>query len=74
MNRPPELSYSCDFANEHADFPVMPAEKMMVSLKPTSFFEYNPSNDVPRSDQRLNKSTLYESANACYSKLESSHL
>ncbi|KAK7191819.1 uncharacterized protein CC84DRAFT_1185533 [Paraphaeosphaeria sporulosa] len=40
------------------DFPVMPAEKMMVSLKPTSFFEVNPSNDVPRSNQKFNKSRL----------------
>lgn len=42
------------------DFPVMPAEKMMVSLKPSSFFEQNPSNDVPRSDQRVNVSMLHE--------------
>ncbi|CAK1362771.1 unnamed protein product [Cercospora beticola] len=31
------------------DFPVMPSEKMTVMLKPTSFFEVCPSNDVPRS-------------------------
>ncbi|GIZ44392.1 hypothetical protein CKM354_000759000 [Cercospora kikuchii] len=31
------------------DFPVMPSEKMTVMLKPTSFFEACPSNDVPRS-------------------------
>ncbi|KPM37240.1 Copper amine oxidase 1 [Neonectria ditissima] len=40
------------------DFPVMPAEKMSVALKPVNFFEQNPSNDVPRSSQSLNKSTL----------------
>ncbi|KAF2442113.1 hypothetical protein P171DRAFT_496876 [Karstenula rhodostoma CBS 690.94] len=40
------------------DFPVMPAEKMMVSLKPTSFFDFNPSNDVPRSNQKFNQSRL----------------
>ncbi|PSN61718.1 hypothetical protein BS50DRAFT_578232 [Corynespora cassiicola Philippines] len=39
------------------DFPVMPAEKMTISLKPTSFFETNPSNDVPRSNQNDNRST-----------------
>ncbi|KAF4539437.1 uncharacterized protein LTHEOB_10100 [Lasiodiplodia theobromae] len=46
------------------DFPVMPAEKFSVSLKPTSFFEQNPSNDVPRSEQKLNRSTLYTHENA----------
>lgn len=44
------------------DFPVMPAEKMAVTLKPTSFFESNPSNDVPRSAQRENRSTLHRQA------------
>ncbi|OJJ98305.1 hypothetical protein ASPACDRAFT_53249 [Aspergillus aculeatus ATCC 16872] len=39
------------------DFPVMPVEKMVVSLKPTSFFELIPSNDVPRSSQSLSRST-----------------
>ena len=38
----------------------MPAEKMMVSLKPTNFFTCNPSNDVPRSRQKANQSTLVE--------------
>ncbi|KAE8370320.1 copper amine oxidase [Aspergillus caelatus] len=42
------------------DFPVMPVEKMSVSLKPTSFFELNPSNDVPRSNQNMNRSTLVD--------------
>ncbi|PLB46237.1 hypothetical protein P170DRAFT_467339 [Aspergillus steynii IBT 23096] len=42
------------------DFPVMPVEKMSISLKPTSFFELNPSNDAPRSSQSQNKSTLVE--------------
>ncbi|RSM10788.1 hypothetical protein CEP52_003296 [Fusarium oligoseptatum] len=41
------------------DFPVMPVEKFAVSLKPTSFFEVNPSNDVPRSNQSANQSTLH---------------
>lgn len=38
----------------------MPVEVMNVSLKPTSFFELNPSNDVPRSNQDHNRSTLVE--------------
>lgn len=42
----------------------MPAEKFSVSLKPTSFFEQNPANDVPRSEQKLNRSTLYTHGNA----------
>lgn len=40
------------------DFPIMPVEMMTVSLKPANFFKVNPSNDVPRSGQALNKSTL----------------
>ncbi|KAF2491702.1 copper amine oxidase [Lophium mytilinum] len=43
------------------DFPVMPQEMMSISLKPSSFFTQNPSNDVPRSTQAINKSTLVES-------------
>lgn len=41
-----------------SDFPVMPAEKMVMTLKPANFFELNPSNDVPRSSQSQNKSTM----------------
>ncbi|RAL07883.1 amine oxidase catalytic domain-containing protein [Aspergillus homomorphus CBS 101889] len=44
------------------DFAVMPVEKMAVSLKPTSLFELNPSNDVPRSRQAQSRSTLVEHA------------
>ena len=47
------LTHSCA-----SDFPVMPSEKMTVSLKPTSFFELNPSNDVPRSSRQKNQATL----------------
>lgn len=36
----------------------MPIEVMSVSLKPTSFFELNPSNDVARSSQIQSESTL----------------
>lgn len=38
----------------------MPNEKLSCTLKPTSFFELNPSNDVPRSDQRRNQSQLHQ--------------
>jgi hypothetical protein len=48
-----------------ADFPVMPIEKLVVSLKPTSFFELNPSNDVPRSNQSANKSILHTVPETC---------
>jgi primary-amine oxidase len=51
----------------HLDFPVMPAEKMTVSLKPVNFFDLNPSNDVPRSNQKDNKSTLHQSDTSCCS-------
>jgi primary-amine oxidase len=42
------------------DYPVMPCETMMVSLKPSGFFEYNPALDVPQSNQKANQSVLYE--------------
>jgi primary-amine oxidase len=54
------------FTDHHAaDFPVMPIEKFVVSLKPTSFFELNPSNDVPRSNQSANKSVLNSVPETC---------
>lgn len=40
----------------------MPNEKLSCTLKPTSFFDLNPSNDVPRSDQGYNKSQLHQQA------------
>ena len=40
------------------DWPVMPVEKMMVSLKPINFFTRNPALDVPISNQTDNKSVL----------------
>jgi primary-amine oxidase len=40
------------------DWPVMPAEKMLVSLKPINFFETNPAIDVAISNQKDNKSVL----------------
>ncbi|KAI1618033.1 copper amine oxidase [Exophiala viscosa] len=46
------------------DFPIMPCEKMSVTLKPSHFFELNPSNDVPRSSQQANRSTLDEGMDA----------
>jgi primary-amine oxidase len=45
----------------------MPAEKMTVSLKPVNFFDLNPSNDVPRSNQKDNKSTLHQNDTSCCS-------
>jgi primary-amine oxidase len=51
----------------YLDFPVMPAEKMTVSLKPVNFFDLNPSNDVPRSNQKDNKSTLHQNDTSCCS-------
>ena len=41
------------------DFPVMPCEIISVALKPSNFFSANPALDVPISEQRFNKSTLY---------------
>lgn len=40
------------------DWPVMPAEKMLVSLKPVNFFDKNPVIDVPISTQEENMSVL----------------
>ena len=42
------------------DWPVMPNEKMMVSLKPVNFFSGNPGLDVAISIQSQNKSVLYD--------------
>ncbi|GFF39116.1 copper amine oxidase 1 [Aspergillus udagawae] len=42
------------------DWPVMPAEKMTVSLKPVNFFWRNPALDVPVSSQEDNKSVLVQ--------------
>ncbi|KAH8692697.1 copper amine oxidase [Talaromyces proteolyticus] len=43
------------------DWPVMPAEKMLVSLKPVNFFTENPAIDVPISTQERNGSVLVKS-------------
>lgn len=40
------------------DFPVMPIETLMMSLKPNDFWETCPILDVPTSTQAANKSTL----------------
>ena len=42
------------------DWPVMPYEKLEITFKPAGFFEYNPSMDVPRSEQEVNWSQLYD--------------
>jgi primary-amine oxidase len=40
------------------DWPVMPVEKMTVTLKPINFFTRNPALDVPISNQAHNQSVL----------------
>ncbi|KAH3673165.1 hypothetical protein WICMUC_003849 [Wickerhamomyces mucosus] len=40
------------------DFPVMPVDMLSLELKPSGFFEKNPCLDVPRSNQKVNKSVL----------------
>ncbi|WVQ83833.1 hypothetical protein IAT38_005977 [Cryptococcus sp. DSM 104549] len=42
------------------DFPIMPAESVRIALKPTGFFNYNPTMDVPASNQAFNKSSAYD--------------
>ncbi|KAG9243690.1 putative copper amine oxidase [Calycina marina] len=38
------------------DYPVMPCDTMIVSLKPSGFFDMNPALDVPQSMQETNSS------------------
>ncbi|KAF2108826.1 amine oxidase [Lophiotrema nucula] len=40
------------------DWPVMPVDKMMVTLKPINFFARNPALDVQVSRQEVNRSVL----------------
>ncbi|KAF4629747.1 hypothetical protein G7Y89_g8397 [Cudoniella acicularis] len=47
------------------DWPVMPAEKMMVTLKPVNFFSKNPAMDVAISKQEVNKSVSVRGENCC---------
>lgn len=42
----------------------MPAEVARVMLKPNSFFEYNPTLDIPPSSQAFNQSVLYDDTKA----------
>ncbi|ODO01516.1 hypothetical protein I350_06336 [Cryptococcus amylolentus CBS 6273] len=42
------------------DFPIMPAESVKIMLKPSGFFNYNPSLDVPPSTQAVNQSVKYD--------------
>ncbi|TYJ53662.1 hypothetical protein B9479_005688 [Cryptococcus floricola] len=42
------------------DFPIMPAESVKIMLKPSGFFNYNPSLDVPPSTQAVNQSVRYD--------------
>ncbi|KAJ4247480.1 hypothetical protein NW762_013156 [Fusarium torreyae] len=50
------------------DFPIMPAEIAQMHLKPFNFCEFNPTNDVPPSNQAFNKSVLYEDQEQAASK------
>ena len=38
------------------DFPIMPAEMAQIRLSPYNFCLFNPTNDVPPSNQKFNKS------------------
>lgn len=40
------------------DFPVMPVEVHEIHITPSGFFECNPALDVPRPNNRFNKSTI----------------
>ncbi|CAI6101204.1 unnamed protein product [Clonostachys chloroleuca] len=51
------------------DFPIMPAEIAQMHLKPYNFCNYNPTNDVPPSNQEFNKSVLYEDQQAASADL-----
>lgn len=42
------------------DFPLMPAESIRGIIRPTNFFTCSPVLDVPLSQQRDNKSVLYQ--------------
>jgi len=53
-------SFSLTHTPRVEDFPVMPCEIITVALKPSNFFDANPALDVPASEQRFNKSSLYE--------------
>ncbi|OCF40041.1 hypothetical protein I317_06179 [Kwoniella heveanensis CBS 569] len=44
------------------DFPVMPCETHMVSLKPADFFTCSPAIDVPASTQAFNQSKYFQPA------------
>jgi primary-amine oxidase len=59
------------------DWPVMPCEKMTVTLKPVNFFGRNPGIDVKGSRQEDNRSVLVEDSCCGTEKgqvLEKSHL
>lgn len=42
------------------DFPIMPAEMAQIRLSPYNFCLFNPTNDVPPSSQKFNKSIEIE--------------
>jgi primary-amine oxidase len=49
------------------DWPVMPSEKMTVSLKPVNFFEHNPGIDFKASNQKDNRGELVSGEAWCSS-------
>ncbi|KAJ5333896.1 hypothetical protein MYU51_017273 [Penicillium brevicompactum] len=60
------------------DFPIMPAEMAQIRLSPYNFCLFNPTNDVPPSTQKFNKSIEIEEPKAesgsCCSSTGKSHL
>ncbi|THX18515.1 putative copper amine oxidase [Aureobasidium pullulans] len=53
------LTYGMTHNPRVEDFPVMPVEISVVSLKPADFFDRNPAIDVPASQQAVNRSQLH---------------
>ncbi|ORY83671.1 copper amine oxidase [Protomyces lactucae-debilis] len=58
-------TFSLSHSPRPEDFPVMPAEVIKMSLKPTSFFDQNPANDCVPSSQSINQSVLAGLTNGC---------
>lgn len=51
-------SFSLTHIPRPEDFPVMPCDMLSLELKPSGFFQKNPTLDVPRSVQSFNHSNL----------------
>lgn len=48
----------------------MPAEIAQMHLKPYNFCAFNPTNDVPPSNQAFNRSVLYEDSQEIVSEAQ----